>query len=1335
MHHRGTMAATSLPPWRLAVGALLLSGAAFACVVSDALTGPQTAAVVLRYTGDTVVVVGDTVAFAFTADIEGTPVSGARFRYIIDDSTVVARSVGNDSLIGRRRGRTRLTASLESPLVSRPSSLTVTLDVVVASVSVAPSSDTLVSLGDTLVLSAPAFDAHGGVVSDCTPAWSSSDTTIAVFVAPGRLVARGNGQVLVRAVVDRDTGTAGVLVQQRLSGLSLSPATLVLQALTAEANVVATGTDARGYAMLGVAVTWTSVAPSIATVSAGGRVRAVDNGTTRLLAQSGAVQDTLTVIVEQEARMISILPDPPPAIVALGDQIAVTATATDSLGFVVAVPNKTVGWATLDPAIATVDRNGLVAGVGVGTGRIIAVMDAARDTVPVQVGDLPASVDLQPPLATLASVQDTLLLSVAVRNSRGNLIQNPGVSWRTTDAAIVRVDSVPGPLAIAVSKGTARVIASAGSVADTSFVTVTNAPVFLDISATGDTLTSIWDSLPIPAVILNARGDTLASSAVQWSSDAPLVGSVTPSGLVVALDTGLALVRAKYGVAPGDTLRDSIAVRVFNLPAALVLSGDRDTLTAIGQSLGYSGEVRNARGNPIPGYTIAWSSSNSSAITVSPAGVITSASLGLALIIGQAGGVADTIVGVVVNPTRLIVDNGIQIAPRFGTLKRPYARIQDGVNAADLDDTVLVHKGTASYAETVALNRRVTLLGDDSAFAASVPRDPLLLPLLAHDTGSAGITVYTPATVVIKNFALRHTIGGPAIDARQADLRVAGFFVNPPGTVTGRVGRGIALDSSTVSSATITSSDIRSVRGYGILVRNSAGVLVDSVFIDTIDSIPGSEPGAGVRIVRGSANTVRHATIRGTQGPGIFVDSSAGATLASNDLAGRQRLLLLRASNSATIQTNSIDTRPAGGNGEVFSGGTLFEWAGLEIQSSSQVVVTGNSFRDAVGANQEPFNAMRFVTVRNPSFPFQPGAQISANRVIGNRAGIRSDSSNLSIQSTRFDSTLTGVVGTGNDVLTLQNDTVHTTLQGSCVRATSASSVTLTNSWFQHCTVGASHAVAVTNGIFRVQQSTFLENRAAVAFTGTSVTAQGNAISGTGFSPISGDTLMARAALEATAAIITIVQNSVTDHSLNAGLRVEGGSVSARIDSNFVSNNARGVLFGSLSSLSVRDNDIFDNAPAGALNEASPSVSLPTTWWGDARGPRGLADPTATGDSIVGNANVSGWNLLPRLAGTIAAAARSVRGDAQTAPRGTTLPRTFVVRVVDAAGKPVAGVLVTFKVTGGAGSFGGSGQVKITTNESGLAEAALTLGATPGANTATATAPGTNTLTFTATGT
>src|SRR5207247_8023083 len=185
---------------------------------------------------------------------------------------------------------------------------------------------------------------------------------------------------------------------------------------------------------------------------------------------------------------------------------------------------------------------------------------------------------------------------------------------------------------------------------------------------------------------------------------------------------------------------------------------------------------------------------------------------------------------------------------------------------------------------------------------------------------------------------------------------------------------------------------------------------------------------------------------------------------------------------------------------------------------------------------------------------------------------------------------------------------------------------------------------------------------------------------------------------------LAVVQTSGTGPPSNARRRVASAVATVRIDSNFVSGNVQGVRLGALSSLKARDNDVFDNAPAGVLNEVPSSVSLPQTWWGDPRGPRGLADLTATGDSAVGAVNSSGWNATPHNAGTIASAIRSVRGDGQTGVRGTALPKALTVRVVDAAGKPVAGVSVTFRVTAGGGSFGGGDTVTVNTDASGPAE-------------------------------
>jgi hypothetical protein len=76
------------------------------------------------------------------------------------------------------------------------------------------------------------------------------------------------------------------------------------------------------------------------------------------------------------------------------------------------------------------------------------------------------------------------------------------------------------------------------------------------------------------------------------------------------------------------------------------------------------------------------------------------------------------------------------------------------------------------------------------------------------------------------------------------------------------------------------------------------------------------------------------------------------------------------------------------------------------------------------------------------------------------------------------------------------------------------------------------------------------------------------------------------------------------------------------------------------------------------------------------------------------------------------------------------------VRVLDAAGRPVAGVTVTFAVTAGNGRMSGLSTRDVTTDASGLAEVTFTLGSSPGTNVVRASVAGVaTTVTFTATGT
>lgn len=91
-----------------------------------------------------------------------------------------------------------------------------------------------------------------------------------------------------------------------------------------------------------------------------------------------------------------------------------------------------------------------------------------------------------------------------------------------------------------------------------------------------------------------------------------------------------------------------------------------------------------------------------------------------------------------------------------------------------------------------------------------------------------------------------------------------------------------------------------------------------------------------------------------------------------------------------------------------------------------------------------------------------------------------------------------------------------------------------------------------------------------------------------------------------------------------------------------------------------------------------------------------------------------------------------VDGQEQTANAGTRLPVSPAVVALDGEGMPLAGVTITFEVTGGGGSIQSASQ---TTNAQGIARVgAWILGLTPGANALAASTPGVPAAAFQALG-
>ncbi len=241
----------------------------------------------------------------------------------------------------------------------------------VATVSVAPGSVAMV-VGGGALFTASARDAAGNVLTGRAVAWSSSNPAVATVSASGMVAGVGVGSATITATVEGKTGTAVVTVSADpatvAARISVSPRADTLGALGAATQLRATVYSAAGAAMSGTAVGWSSLSAGVATVDAAGRVTARAAGTARIVAASGALADTATVVVRQVVASVAVSPSAP--VVQEGGTQQVSATARDANGNDIAGAAFT--WTSSNAAAATVNGSGLVSGVAAGVSYVTA---------------------------------------------------------------------------------------------------------------------------------------------------------------------------------------------------------------------------------------------------------------------------------------------------------------------------------------------------------------------------------------------------------------------------------------------------------------------------------------------------------------------------------------------------------------------------------------------------------------------------------------------------------------------------------------------------------------------------------------------------------------------------------------------------------------------------------------------------------------------------------------------------------------------------------------------------------------------------------------------------
>ena len=303
----------------------------------------------------------------------------------------------------------------------------------------------------------------------------------------------------------------------------------------------------------------------------------------------------------------------------------------------------------------------------------------------------------------------------------------------------------------------------------------------LALTPAADTATSLGDSIPLAALVTDARGAALLGLEPSWSSADPAVAEVDQSGTVVARSPGSTAIIVRVG-----PLETRARIVVDPRPASLKLA---DTLLRVpeGERVPVRAEVADARGHPLGGPAVRWSAADPAVAAIDSAGQVHGVTPGRSSVLATLGELrAELPVDVVPVPASITLLDGAdqhaaagsalrlpvvaQIVSRTG---RPIAGVEAGfvvrsagggaVPAVDTSDArglvsavwtldvlpgrqqlavvvsgVAVEPVVTAEADPVPANTRVALLAEPGQGAVG---EPLADPVVVRVTDSAGAPI------------------------------------------------------------------------------------------------------------------------------------------------------------------------------------------------------------------------------------------------------------------------------------------------------------------------------------------------------------------------------------------------------------------------------------------------------------------------------------------------------------------------------------------------------------------------------------------------------------------
>lgn len=359
--------------------------------------------------------------------------------------------------------------------------------------------------------------------------WNSSNIGVATINLSGEVSAVSNGSATL-------TGRVGAVTSNGVS-LSVTNASVNQIDLSATASTLAAGTKAQLTAVASYSdgssqnitplVSWSSSDSDVATVSTSGEVTAVSPGTAVITGSFGGQISTLTVTVTA-ATVSAIQISTPLTSLALGTNGQLKALATYSDDTLVDVTGQ-ISWSSSAPALVSVDANGQIKALAVGSAVISGSLGGTSATINIAATAATLTGLTIDPIPNLASGNQAQLKATASFSNLTSQDVSALVNWQSDNTGVVTVSGTG--LAHGVAAGTANITASFLTGTDSKPITITAATLgSMTASCTTQVQLGLL-GLPIANIVTRKAVATFSdastldvSNSVTWSKNGIVIG-------------------------------------------------------------------------------------------------------------------------------------------------------------------------------------------------------------------------------------------------------------------------------------------------------------------------------------------------------------------------------------------------------------------------------------------------------------------------------------------------------------------------------------------------------------------------------------------------------------------------------------------------------------------------------------------------------------------------------------------------------------------------------------------------------------------------------------------